>query len=76
MSIYKPRLSRGEKAMRLNYLRQLQAEGHDVDIPQEWQENSRALDIILASFAASTVCEFATGGIGYAIFVRLIARLG
>jgi hypothetical protein len=44
----KRRLSRLEEATHQDYLRQLQAEGIDVEIPEEWQENSRALDIVLA----------------------------
>jgi hypothetical protein len=52
--------------MHRDYLRQLQAEGIDIEIPEEWQENSRALDIVLAGSAESTVFESATSGVLYA----------
>jgi len=49
MSICKPRLSRAKEAEHRDYLRKLQAEGVDVEIPEEWQEHLRALDICPAS---------------------------
>jgi hypothetical protein len=74
MPIYKPRLSRPEEAMKLDYLRQLQFEGLDVEIPEEWQENSRVLDIVTAGPAESTVFESASGGVCYAVLTRLVAE--
>jgi|SRR5580704_9076093 hypothetical protein len=68
----KRRLSRLEEATHRDYLRQLQAEGIDVEIPEEWQENSRALDIVLGE---SVVFESLTGGVCYAVLVRLAALL-
>jgi hypothetical protein len=75
MLIHKPRrLSRAEEATYRDCLRQLQFEGIDVEIPEEWQESSRALDIVAAGPAESTVFESATGGVYYAILVRVIAE--
>ena len=73
MPIYKARLSHTEEAMHRCYLRQLHAEGLDVEIADQWLENSRALDVVLARPAESTVFESLTGGVYYAILVRLIA---
>jgi hypothetical protein len=63
-----------QEATHRDYLRQLQAEGIDVEIPEEWQENSRALDIVLAGPAESTVFESATGGVYNAVPARLVAE--
>jgi hypothetical protein len=70
----KRRLSRLEEATHRNHLRQLQVEGIDVEIPEEWQENSRALDIVLAGPGASAVFESATGGVHYAVLTHFIAE--
>jgi hypothetical protein len=67
----KRRLSRLEEATHRDYLRQLQAEGIDVEIPEEWQEYSRDLDIVLGE---SVVFESATGGVHYAVLTRFIAE--
>src|ERR1700738_1644357 len=74
MPIRKPRLNREEQARNLACLERLRAEGIDVEIPEEWKWRDGALDIILASPAESTVYESRTGGIYYAILVRLAAR--
>jgi hypothetical protein len=71
----KRRLSRLEEATHQDYLRQLQAEGIDGEIPKEWQENSRALDIVLAGPGESAVFQSLTGGVCYAVLVRLVALL-
>src|ERR1700674_2193463 len=76
MPIHKPRNSREQEAVYLGRLLQLQAEGIDVEIPDEWSQRDRALDIIVAPSAVSMVFEFRNGGIGYAPFVRLTARAG
>jgi hypothetical protein len=55
MSIHKPRLNRAEEAAHMDCLRQLRAEGIDVEIPEELEERARRLDIIMASPPASTV---------------------
>lgn len=64
MSICKPpRWSRAKEAEHRDYLRRLQAEGVDVEIPEEWQEHSRALDIVVGGLIENMVFESATDGI-------------
>ena len=70
----KHRLSRLEEATHRDYLRQLQAEGIDVGIPEEWQENSRAFDIVVGGPGESVVFESATGGVHYAVLTQFIAE--
>jgi len=74
MSICKPRLSRAKEAEHRDYLWKLQAEGIDVEIPEEWQEHSRALDIVVGGPTENMVFESATGGIHYAVLVRLVVE--
>jgi len=74
MSICKPRLSRAKEAEHRDYLWKLQAEGVDVEIPEEWQEHSRALDIVVGGPTENMVYESATGGIHYAVLVRLVVE--
>src|ERR1700722_17466075 len=71
MPVQKSRLSRAEESTHHDYLRQMQAEGIDVEISEEWEENSRALDVVLAGPAESMVFESATGGVCYAVLARL-----
>lgn len=74
MPIRKPRLTRAEEAEYRVYLKQLQAEGIDVEIPEERQEARRDLQIDVGAPWENTVSEVRGGGIGYyAIYVRLIA---
>ena len=70
MSTCKPRLSRAKEAEHRDYLRKLQAEGVDVEIPEEWQEHARALNIVVGGPAENMVFESATGGVHYAVLVR------
>jgi hypothetical protein len=74
MSICKPRLSRAKEAEHRDYLRKLQAEGVDVEIPEEWQEHLRALDIVVGGPTENMVFESATGGIHYAVLLRLVVE--
>jgi hypothetical protein len=74
MPIHKPRLSRAEEAKYLTRLRQMQAEGLDVEIPEDWQDNSRTLDIVVAGPEQSTVFESASGGVCYAVLARVVAE--
>ena len=76
MPTRKPRLSRAEEAAHRDYLRQLQAEGIDVEIPEESTALTRALDIYHGPPEACTVRETRTGGIVYALLTRLIALSG
>src|SRR5579872_3499022 len=73
MSIRQPRLSREKEAIYLACLQQLQAEGRDVEIPEEWQENAERRDVEIILSSESTVFEPARGGIYYAVMVRLTA---
>jgi hypothetical protein len=69
----KLRLNRAEQARYLIALRQLQAAGVDVGIPEELLENSRAVDITVAGGPASSVFD-SSGGTFYATWVRLVAE--
>jgi hypothetical protein len=71
MTIRKLRLNRAEQARDFMILRQLQAEGLDLEIPEP--ENSRAVDITVAGGAASSVFDSSRGSF-YAIPVRLVAE--
>jgi hypothetical protein len=63
MSICKPpRWSRAKEAEHRDYLLRM-PEGVDVEIPEEWQEHSRALDIVVGGPIENMVFESATGGI-------------
>jgi hypothetical protein len=62
MLVYKPRLSRAKEAENRDYLLRM-PEGVDVEIPEEWQEHSRALDIVVGGPIENMVFESATGGI-------------
>jgi hypothetical protein len=73
MSIRQPRLSREKEAIYLACLQQLQAEGRDVEIPEEWQENAERRDVEIILSSESTVFEPARGGIYYAVMARLTA---
>jgi hypothetical protein len=75
MAIRKHRLSRQEEATYLVCLRQLQAEGHDVEISEEWRENAPAMDIEVGAPWENMVFELRSGGTGYyAIWLRLVAK--
>jgi hypothetical protein len=73
MPIRKPRVSREKAAIYSDCLRQLQAEGLDLEILDEWLENSRALDIVLAGPAENTVLEIPGLVVVYMVHVCLVA---
>jgi hypothetical protein len=73
MPIRKLRLSRLEEAEHLVCLKQLQAEGHSIEIPEELQEDSRALDIHIASPYINIIRQLAGGTVACAILARLVA---
>jgi len=75
MPLTKRSLTRAEMAEHLARAKQLRAAGLDIEIPEEWQENSCVLDIVVAGGCASLVCDSLTGGVHYAVGVRLVARL-
>jgi hypothetical protein len=75
MPIRKLRLSRLEEAEHLVCLRQLQAEGHDVEIPEQWPEKADALDIEVGPPLENMVFDVRNSGVVYyAIRARMMAR--
>jgi hypothetical protein len=76
MPIRKARLSRAEEARYLAAAQQLQAAELGCEIPGAWLENSRALDIMVNPPHENFLRELRYGQVGYAVFVRLIARRG
>lgn len=73
MSVRTSRLSRAKEAEHAYYLREMQSEGLDLEIPEEWEERARVLDIVVAGPAESTVFETTTGGVAYAVRIRAVA---
>lgn len=76
MPIRKARLSRAEEARYLAAAQELQAAELGCEIPGAWLENSRALDIMVNPPHENFLRELRNGQVGYAVFVRLIARRG
>jgi hypothetical protein len=67
-------LTRNEERESLCYARILQAEGVLLDIPDEWVDHSRPLDVAIAPPPISEVFERPGGGLSYAVYVRLLSR--
>jgi hypothetical protein len=74
MPIRKVHLNAAENANYLAAAKELQIGGLDLDIPMEWSQQSRLLDIEVAPGPASMAVDLANAGVGYAICIRLIAR--
>jgi hypothetical protein len=74
MPIRKLSLNRAELPRYLSVAQQLYAAGCDIEIPAEWQKYSSALDIHLAAPEENIVRQLPTGGVGYAVWARLIAQ--
>jgi len=74
MPIRRRTLTLAEQTEDLIRADQLLASGVEIEISEQSRERSRSLDIIIAPPTVSAVCEFPTGVIGYAPFVRLVAR--
>ena len=75
MPIRRLRLSRLEEAEQLVYLQQLRAEGHDVEIPEDWPERADDLDIEVAPSWENMLYDARSGGVAYyAIQLRMMAR--
>lgn len=72
MRTRKLRLSRAEQAESYVRLRQLQAEGIDVDIPDEWQEPCPLK--ITRGRQPGIVCDLGGGNTGYAIWLRVVSQ--
>jgi hypothetical protein len=73
MPNHKRRLSRAKEAKYLACLQELRAGGQDLEIPEEWLQHSRALDVVLAGPEKSTVFETPNGGVVYALYTRWVA---
>jgi hypothetical protein len=73
MPIRKDLLSKAEHVKYIACLAQLLKAGCDVRIPSERQENSRALNIQIAPPEENIIRELPTGGVVYAIWIRLVA---
>ncbi|HEX6505809.1 MAG TPA: hypothetical protein VF011_21410 [Terriglobales bacterium] len=72
MSSRKLRLSRAQQKEAYARLRQLQGEGIDVDIPDEWQEVCPLS--ITPGRQPGIVCDLGGGNTGYAIWVRIVSQ--
>lgn len=75
MKLKEPHLSRSEEQKYRLRLQQLQTEGHDVAIPEEWSDNADALAIKLSKPWENVLLDLGiTGEVGYyAVRVRMIA---
>ena len=74
MPLRRRTLTQAERTEHLVRAEQLRASGVEIEIPEHWRDRNRTLDIIVASPAESRVFESYTGGIFYAVLVRLLAR--
>ena len=74
MPIRRHRLSRREEAEYRMCLQEMQAEGIDVDIPDQAREHVPALDIFVIGGLASLIFNLPGGLAGYAICLRLVAN--
>ena len=66
-------LSREQLGRHLSAAQRLRASGLDVEIPEELQEDSRALDIHIAPPHENIIRQLPNGPVAYAIRVRLVA---
>lgn len=76
MPIKKPQLGRSEQSKYLEHTQELQAAGLQCEIPSEWEENSRSLDIFVGPPQANILSELSTGITGCAIWVDILALTG
>jgi hypothetical protein len=67
-------LSRTEILVNLAQARKMRADGVDIQIPEEWEEAARSLDILVGGGSAATVFDLEGGSAAYAVWVRLVAR--
>jgi hypothetical protein len=75
MPVKRTQLLRAQKAMYLERARELQAAGLDCEVPDEWQENSRSLDIFVGLPQDNILYELSTGVTACAIWVELVALI-
>jgi hypothetical protein len=76
MPIYKPRLTRSEQAKYLRVAQELLAAGVELNIPDEWSDNARALRITIGGPPASSIYQLASGLVVYAVYVIILAERG
>jgi len=74
MPIRRPHLSRAELPRYLSAAQQLCAAGCDIEIPAEWREHSNAFDIHIGPPEENIIRQLPNGGVGCAVWARLIAR--
>lgn len=67
MPIRKTQLNRAEQARYLTATQELQIAGLHVDVPEEWLQDSRLLDVTVAKGPASVAFDLPNAGVGYAI---------
>lgn len=67
-------LNRAEQVRYLAATQELHSAGLDVDVPEEWLQDSHFLDVTVARSPASIAFDLPHGGVGYAICLRLVAR--
>ena len=72
--VLRPRLSRTEARGYRRCLRELRAEGIDVNCPDDSLEDVPALDITVVGGLVSLIFNLPSGLAGYAIWLRLVAR--
>jgi hypothetical protein len=68
------RVTRAQERVHLRNLRMMMAEGLQLNIPDEWLEHSRLLDVVIAPPSHNQVVERASGGLNYEVWVRLCSR--
>ncbi len=76
MPTYKPELTRNEQAKYLSIAKELETAGTKFEIPDEWQENSRFLHIMIAGSPESLITQICPSIVLYAFRVRLLAERG
>lgn len=74
MSTIKRTLSLAETIANLARARKMSACGVRLQIPEEWEERARSLDIMVDGDFPATVFDLDSGTAAYAIWVRLVAR--
>src|ERR1700674_68753 len=73
MPVKRTRLVPAQQARYLARAQELQAALLDCEIPGQWQENSRSLDIVVAPPPGNILIELPTGVTACAIWVQLVA---
>jgi hypothetical protein len=73
MPVKKTQLSRAQRDRYLEQAQELRAAGLECEIPSEWEENSRSLDIVVAPPEGNILCELSSGITACAIGVRIVA---